>query len=92
QAAMRKALVRAGGRVPGASLTGPLPRLGAVYVGDGLWDLKAARRLGIGFLGVAANGTARLREAGAEAVVADFADRGQVLRLLESLAQAPGER
>ncbi len=92
KAAMRKALVRAEGRAPGARRAEPLPPLGAVYVGDGLWDLRAARRLGIGFLGVAVNGAGSLRDAGVEAIVADFADAGQVVDLLESLAQAPGER
>ena len=43
------------------------------YVGDGVWDLRAARRLGIDFLGVGRGaGAERLRAAGADEVLADF--------------------
>ncbi len=40
----------------------------AVYVGDGLWDLRACRELGIPFLGVGGR-TERLRKAGAEYIL-----------------------
>jgi phosphoglycolate phosphatase-like HAD superfamily hydrolase len=40
----------------------------AVYVGDGLWDLRACRELGIPFLGVGSR-TERLRKAGAEYIL-----------------------
>jgi phosphoglycolate phosphatase-like HAD superfamily hydrolase len=59
-----------------------------VYVGDGVWDFRSARQLGIGFVGV---GTGRkqqrLREAGAMAIVADYADESSVLALLDREAR-----
>ena len=46
-----------------------------VYVGDGLWDLRAARSMGIGFVGLAKGDRARqLREGGAVVVLPDFSD------------------
>ncbi|MGM0554991.1 MAG: HAD family hydrolase [Myxococcota bacterium] len=46
-----------------------------VYVGDGLWDLRAARSVGYGFVGLARGDRAEiLREAGAEFVLPDFRD------------------
>ncbi len=45
----------------------------AVYVGDAVWDVRAAARLGIGFVGVGSGTRAqRLRDAGADPVLADF--------------------
>lgn len=43
----------------------------AVYVGDGPWDLRACRQLGIPFIGVGARRD-ELRTAGAEHVLADL--------------------
>ncbi len=47
-----------------------------VYVGDGVWDVRACRRLGLPFLGItpdiAADG---LREEGAEFLLPDFEDQ-----------------
>lgn len=43
-----------------------------IYIGDGLWDLRACRKLGIPFLGVGAR-IEKLREAGATHTVADLA-------------------
>jgi phosphoglycolate phosphatase-like HAD superfamily hydrolase len=61
-----------GGGVPGFE--------SAVYVGDGPWDLRAARRLGWGFIGVGAGEAGdRLRRAGAQRVIADFSDVGVFL-------------
>lgn len=46
-----------------------------VYVGDGLWDLRAAGRLGMDFVGLADGGRAsELRASGANIVMADFTD------------------
>ena len=43
------------------------------YVGDGMWDARASRNLGIRFVGVARNGHAdTMRKAGVEEVVADL--------------------
>ena len=54
-----------------------------VYVGDGLWDLRAAGILGISFLGIASGDRARqLESAGAPMVVEDFTDPDRVLATL----------
>ncbi len=45
----------------------------ATYVGDGVWDIRAARRLGIDFVGVGrGNRAERLRSAGADTVLPDY--------------------
>lgn len=55
-----------------------------VCVGDGVWDLRTARRLGHGFVGV---GQGRARERllgeGAGIVLRDFADLGATMRALD---------
>ncbi len=43
----------------------------AVYVGDGIWDLKASQALGINFIGTGAR-LDRLKEAGAKHTVEEF--------------------
>ena len=54
-----------------------------VYVGDGLWDLTAARSLGIGFVGLATGQRElQLREAGANDVFSDFLDQDVFLEAL----------
>ena len=46
-----------------------------VYLGDGVWDGKAAKSLGYGFVGVATEGQGdRLRDAGADVVIEDFSE------------------
>ncbi|MDD3444639.1 MAG: HAD family hydrolase [Zavarzinia sp.] len=62
---------------------------GRVYVGDGLWDLDAARRLGIGFVGVG-DGIGPLRAAGATRVLPDFEDLEQALNTLFTAALVEG--
>jgi len=57
-----------------------------VYVGDGLWDGRAARALGYPFMGVGQGARAdELRGAGAGAVIPDFADARSVLEHLARL-------
>jgi phosphoglycolate phosphatase-like HAD superfamily hydrolase len=56
-----------------------IPMEQAVYVGDGVWDLKAARKLGIPFIGVGKR-TDRLREAGANHVLDNWEKLLAVLR------------
>ena len=57
-----------------------------VSIGDGLWDVRTAGRLGFAFLGVGAGDRAtRLRQAGASHVIEDFSDYD---RLLKSLTEA----
>jgi hypothetical protein len=63
-----------------------------VYVGDGVWDVRAAKALGIGFLGVAIGDQAgRLVGEGASCVLPDFSDPLRVAGCLEAVAQRPGE-
>jgi phosphoglycolate phosphatase-like HAD superfamily hydrolase len=53
---------------------------GVVYVGDGVWDAKAARSLGYHFIGVGAGERARrLIELGAVATLADYSDLAAAL-------------
>jgi phosphoglycolate phosphatase-like HAD superfamily hydrolase len=56
-----------------------------VSVGDGVWDVEAARGLALPFVGVAAGARAeRLRAAGAGSVLPDLSSRLAVLATLES--------
>lgn len=51
-----------------------------VYVGDGIWDVAAARALDIGFVGIGAGKRAKaLRDAGAQRVLADYSDLSRAL-------------
>lgn len=52
-----------------------------VSLGDGVWDVKAARAMDLAFIGV--GNKARLRKAGAGQMVADFHDTATCLALLE---------
>lgn len=56
-----------------------------VYVGDGVWDVRACRELGIAFLGRGASfeAAAKLRNHGAREVIDDFADPDGLLGLLD---------
>lgn len=58
----------------------------AVYVGDATWDVRAARELGLPFLGVDPGGNEALRRAGARHVVAGYADVPAFLAALEAAA------
>jgi phosphoglycolate phosphatase-like HAD superfamily hydrolase len=59
-----------------------------VYVGDGVWDVRAAKALGIGFLGLAAGDKAgRLVDEGASCVLVNFSDAVQVVECLEAVAR-----
>lgn len=58
-----------------------------VYVGDGSWDVRACRELGIGFIGRGVGESeARLRGLGAQVVLPDFTDPGQLLSALARLS------
>lgn len=62
---------------------------GLVYVGDGLWDLRTSRGLGLGFVGVRVEGdTDALRREGAEHILRDYLDTPAVIALLRSQAEA----
>lgn len=66
-----------------ATRAGQNPVTRHVYVGDGLWDMRAAAALGWGFIGVGSAGC-RLAEHGAERLVPHFGDERHVLELLAS--------
>lgn len=58
-----------------------------VYVGDGVWDVQAARALGYGFVGIGRGAAAvKLREAGAVEVQPDFLDAEAFLAAVERVA------
>ena len=61
----------------------------AVYVGDGLWDLRACRTLGVPFIGTGRR-LALLVEAGARHVVEHFGPDLLVERVAAALAASPG--
>jgi phosphoglycolate phosphatase-like HAD superfamily hydrolase len=59
-----------------------------VYVGDGVWDVRAAKTLGIGFLGLATgNKAGRLVEEGASCLLPDLLDSVRVVECLEAVAR-----
>jgi phosphoglycolate phosphatase-like HAD superfamily hydrolase len=61
-----------------------------VYIGDAVWDVRAAKTLGIGFLGLAAASKAgRLAEEGALCVLPDFSDPVHVVECLDTVARKP---
>ncbi|MEM7417467.1 MAG: HAD family hydrolase [Gemmatimonadota bacterium] len=66
-----------------------------VYVGDGSWDARACRELGIGFIGRAeSEQEIRLRQLGARVVLPDFLDPGALrsaLAVVEELRLSEGE-
>ena len=56
-----------------------------VYVGDGIWDLRAAKNLGCGFIGIASGNKADvLMRAGAKHVLPDFAETAHFFDTIES--------
>lgn len=58
-----------------------------VSLGDGVWDVSAAAALRLPFVGVGRGARAdRLREAGARAVLSDFADLSEALEIIASAA------
>lgn len=61
-----------------------------VYVGDGIWDVRAARTLGLCFLGVEGDGRGvRLQSEGAVATVHDFTDYHEFRNKLETAPVPP---
>ncbi len=62
-----------------------------VSIGDGLWDVRAARNLKLAFLGVGGGeAEARLRQAGAKHVIEDFTNLAAFVQRLND-AEIPGE-
>ena len=63
------------------------PFASTVYVGDGVWDARACREIGIPFIGIGAGVRAkRLAAEGAVAVLRDFSESDLFLNHLESIA------
>lgn len=61
-----------------------------VSIGDGLWDVRTARRLQMPFVGIGAGESAEsLRQSGARHVIEDFNDANQFIRCLNE-AKIPG--
>ncbi|MGE5304996.1 MAG: HAD family hydrolase [Alphaproteobacteria bacterium] len=58
------------------------PGKGAVYVGDGPWDFAATQKLGIAFIGIACDNSARLATLGIKHVLPDFRDFDRFLAAL----------
>ncbi len=54
-----------------------------VYVGDGVWDVWAAREMQVGFVGVG-TGTEKLRREGAGRVIRDYSDLKKFRKALET--------
>lgn len=76
--AASRAVAANGGPAP----AGPIERI--VYVGDGVWDVTAARARGYGFVGVAKEPRAgMLRRAGASTILPDLTDVARVIDALE---------
>jgi phosphoglycolate phosphatase-like HAD superfamily hydrolase len=60
-----------------------------VYVGDAVWDVRAARNLGYHFVGINSGDRAvRLRREGAQWVVADYCDQGAFLDAIAAQRQS----
>ena len=60
-----------------------------VYIGDGVWDARACRALGIPFIGIGSGvHAARLASEGAVRVFQDFSDDDLFLESLDEIAQA----
>jgi phosphoglycolate phosphatase-like HAD superfamily hydrolase len=58
-----------------------------VSIGDGLWDVLAARELGLPFVGAGTGARAdRLRAAGVDVILEDYADIGVTVAALETAA------
>lgn len=53
-----------------------------IYFGDGAWDYKTCKNLGIDFIGIDINGSGDLGRIGAKTVFRDFSDNVSIMRLL----------
>jgi phosphoglycolate phosphatase-like HAD superfamily hydrolase len=50
-----------------------------IYFGDGIWDFKACKNLGINFIGIDILGDDRLKNIGAKIVFKDYSDINQII-------------
>ena len=64
-----------------------------VCIGDGLWDVRAARDLGLPFVGAGRGDRAsRLRADGVGVILEDYADIGATVTALETATVLPDDR
>lgn len=62
----------------------------AIYLGDGIWDVRTSYQLGYSFIGVAYQSDPKLLiSEGAQFVLADFQDVNYFLALLNEVSQLP---
>ncbi|AUP80732.1 HAD family hydrolase [Flavivirga eckloniae] len=54
-----------------------------LYFGDGLWDLKATKVLGINFIGVDFNGNNKLKNAGVKKIIKNYREPDKILNLIQ---------
>jgi phosphoglycolate phosphatase-like HAD superfamily hydrolase len=78
ETAIQRLVARAGGRRADS----------VVYVGDGIWDARACRRLGVPFIGIATGSQATTLRA--EGAIDVFADYSEVAQFSSALARARG--
>ena len=65
------------------------PFVSTVYVGDGIWDARACRALGIPFIGIGSGErAARLASEGAVRVFQDYSDADLFVESLDEITQA----
>jgi hypothetical protein len=66
-----------------------VPFVSTVYIGDGVWDARACRGLGIPFIGIGSGiRAARLASEGAVRVFQDYSDADLFLESLDEITQA----
>lgn len=53
-----------------------------IYFGDGLWDYKTCKELGVKFIGIDVKEDGKLKSAGAEIVFKDFSASQSILKML----------
>ena len=83
----RESIMKVSKQRAGEWYGGPFAR--TVYVGDGVWDARACRALGIPFIGIGSGDrAARLASEGAVRVFRDFSEDGLFLETLDGLSQA----
>jgi phosphoglycolate phosphatase-like HAD superfamily hydrolase len=65
-----------------------MPFISTVYIGDGVWDARACRALGIPFIGIGSGARAtRLASEGAVRVFQDYSDADLFLESLDEITQ-----
>jgi phosphoglycolate phosphatase-like HAD superfamily hydrolase len=59
-----------------------------IYIGDGIWDIRASKNLGYHFVGIGSGTKAeRLYSAGAATVFSDYLDASSFMNVLESIGR-----